>query len=453
MKENVVEYVEFLTYEQTNLDLDPIIILPCRHFYTRSYLDRALEMDKVYVMDENNEFVESIPNASMTSQRANCQACRSPVSQVQRYNRVIKRAILDTILRNSISRAHSQYLELVDLFDTFKADLEVDRDGLLERLRPIRNAMNKRPLTAKNGAIIVNRLNIFEPMKNRIRQYLREVDESRQPHMKVYRMSIAARSRAKTDIEGTPGVYWPSDIPSPDIKHRVLGNILDYRLEVSRNAEMLQFGNRVSSLTGCNEDSTALHEKVIKQCTNLRSKSSEHKAECDGRQYYSHGVELILIQIDLLALEIRASVVVQGSNVQNLREIGMKLLEDCEGYFRRYPSTRNFQSAAERAGKTLRVLGPFYEAVSQEERSAIYQAMRGEFGSSIRWYYCLNGHPVCLQTRPLANSSSLWANVAGRWKRPDALNAVNLLVEEIILQPRVSGKLRIFISYGNLFFL
>src|SRR5271154_3858573 len=29
LKENVVEYVEFSTYEETNLDLDPIIILPC----------------------------------------------------------------------------------------------------------------------------------------------------------------------------------------------------------------------------------------------------------------------------------------------------------------------------------------------------------------------------------------------------------------------------------------
>ena len=74
----------------------------------------------------------------------------------------------------------------------------------------------------------------------------------------------------------------------------------------------------------------------------------------------------------------------------------MQFLSDCEEYFRAYESCRKYQPAVARAREMLRVLGPFYEAVSQEERNAIYQAMRGDFGSAVRWYYCRNGHPVCL---------------------------------------------------------
>ena len=441
-KERVVEYLEFSTYEHTNLDVDPIIVLPCNHFYSRSCMDGALEIDKVYVIDENEQFVGSIPNGTMTSQRAQCPLCRSPISQIQRYNRVIKRSVLDTLLKNIISRSQSQYLELATSFDKFKLDLEANRDEMLDKLRPVLNPMQKRPVSTKNGAVIVDRLKVFDSLKNKIRHYLKEVDESKQPHMKVYRMSIAAQSRAKADVNGVPGVFWPLDVPSPDIKHRILGNILDYRLEVSRNAEIIQFVNRLSSLTGCKDDAAPLAHKVIKDCTYIRSKSSKSKAECDERQYCSLAVEITLLQIELLALAIRASVVVDKSNTQKLRDIGLQLLNDCEGYFRAYESCRKYEPAVVRAREMLRVLGPFYESVSQEERSTIYQAMRGDFGSAVRWYYCRNGHPVCHQMFLFADSSSPLANVVGLWKKPDVLNAVNPLVEEITLQPQVLGRQR-----------
>jgi hypothetical protein len=358
-------------------------------------LDSALEIDKVYIMNESGQFIESIPNGTMTSQRAQCPLCRSPVSQVQRYNRVIKRFVLDTLLKNIISLSHSQYLKLNTSFDKFKIELEENRDEWLDKLRPIRNETAKRPLSSKNGAVIVNRLKTFDSLKNEIRQYLKQVDESKQPHVKVYRMSIAAQSRANADVEGVPAVYWPSDVPSPDIKHRILGNILDYRLEVSRNAEIIQFVNRLSSLTGCKDDAAPLYRKVIKDCTTLRLILAKRKEECDERRYYSLAVEIILIQSELLTLAIRASVVVDKAKVQNLRDIGLQLLNSCEAYFRAYESCRKFKPAVARAREMQRVLGPFYEAVSQEERSIIYQAMRGNFGNSVQWYYCRNGHPVC----------------------------------------------------------
>lgn len=396
VKEKVVEYIEFSTYEQTNLDLDPIIILPCRHFYTRSYLDCALEMNQAYVMDEDNHFIGTIPNGSMSLQRANCQTCRTPVSQIQRYNRLIKRSVLDTILKNVISRSRSWYLELVKEFDELQQELEIDRDEFLGKLRPIRRPIERHPLRSKNGATIANRIKKFDAMKERIRKYLKDVDESKQPHMRVYRMSIAAQSRAMKDIDGTPGVYWPLEVPSPDVKHRLLGNILDHRLEFFRNAEMIKFVNQLWSLEGCKGDADPLYRQIILQCTRLGLKASKYKTQCDERHYPNLAVELILLQVDLLAIEIRASSVVDPSSVQRLRDTGTSALDDCGVYFAKYPSCRNYETATKKAREILRELGPFYGAVSQEERSTIYQAMRGEFGSVVRWYYCRNGHPVFL---------------------------------------------------------
>jgi hypothetical protein len=391
-KERVVDYLEFTTYQHIDLDADPIVVLPCNHFYSRSSLDKAMEIGNVYVIDKNDQFVESIPNGSMTVQKPQCLLCRSPVSKVQRYNRVIKRYVLDTLLKNIISRSQVQYLDLVTSFDKFRVDQEAKRDEKLRKLHPIRDPVQKRPHSTQNKAIIVEYQKAFDPFKEEIRGYLKDVDESRQPHSRVYRMSIAAQSRAKTDVDGVPGVYWPSDVPSPDVKHRILGTILQYRLEVLRNADMIQFADRLSSLK---DDATLLYQKVIKDCSNIREKSSKIKTECDEQQYYSLAVELMLLEIELLVLSIRASIIVDKSNTLKLRDVGLQIWNGFERYFRAYKPCRKYEPAAIRAKEMLRNLaGPFYETVSQEERAAICQAMRGDFGSAVRWYYCRNGHPV-----------------------------------------------------------
>jgi hypothetical protein len=390
-----VEYLELTNYEDINLDKDPIVVLPCNHFFSRSSLDSSLEIDKVYILDDNEEFVECIPNGSMTSQHARCPVCRSTISHVQRYNRVTKRVVLDSLLKNIISRSQSQYLTLAMSLEEFKHDMEANREELLSKFRTVRNSMHTRPLSAKNGAVIVERMKIFEPLKSKIRLYLKEVDESRQPHMKVYRMSIAAQSRAKADVDDSSAVDWPLDVPSPQVKHRLLGYILDSRLEVLRNAEMIRFVDRLSS-AGFKDDAAPLYRKVIKECSGLQTKLSKREMECDERQYNSLAVETILVQTDLMALAARASQVVDKSKIQKFHDIGSQLLNTCETYFQKSPSCRKYEAAVARAREMLRAHNTFYESVSQEERSIIYQAMQGDFGSAVRWYYCRNDHPVCI---------------------------------------------------------
>lgn len=392
-----VDYLEFKTYEEINLDKDPIIIPPCKHMCSRTSLDGILEIDKVYIIDENGGFVGSIPNGAMTSQRPQCPKCRSPISQVQRYNRVVNRSILDKLLQNLINRSQSKYLGLAASFEEFKIEMDRSREESLQKFRQIRHPMQKRPNETKNAAVVGDRLKLFDQPKQQIRQYVKEVDEARQPHMKVYKMSIAALSRANTKIKDRgPVKYWPLDVPSPDIKHRILGDILDLRLEICRYADLIRLANRLSSLIGCKESSTPIYRNILKKCNALRSKATKTKDECDQRQYYTLAVETILLHTELLALVIRASEVVDKPHIQKSREVGLQLLSHCDQYFINFESCRNYKTAVTRARELLRVAGPCYESVTQEERNTIYQAMREDFGASVRWYYCLNGHPVRL---------------------------------------------------------
>jgi hypothetical protein len=254
--------------------------------------------------------------------------------------------------------------------------------------------MQKRPNESKNAVVVADRLKLFDQPKQQIRQYLKEVDEAKQPHMKVYKMSIAALSRANAkDLTANP---WPLDVPSPDIKHRILGNILDLRLEICRYADLIQLANRLSSLVGCKESSTPLYRKILKECNALRSKATKTKDDCDQRQYHTLAVETILLQTELVALVIRAEEIVDKPHIQKSRDDGLQLLSHCDQYFINFESCRKYKTAVTRARELLRVVGPWYDSVTKEERNTIYQAMRGGFEASVRWYYCLNGHPVRL---------------------------------------------------------
>ena len=392
-----MEYLEMTTYEDIDLDIDPIIVLPCNHFFCRSSLDRALELDKVYISDENGQFIECIPNSNMASQpeHARCPLCRSTVSNVPRYNRVTKRVVLDCLLMNLISRSQTQYQGLAASLEEFKRELDADREEALSKLKPLRHPTQSRPLSAKSGAVIVERMKRFYPLKQRIEGYLKKVDESQQPHMKVFQMSIAAHSRRNLETDNLTSAAWTLDVPSPDIKHRLLGNILDARLQVWQNAEMIQFLGRQTSI-GFKSHAVPSYKKVIKDCTTLQAKLSKHKAECDSRMYHSLAVEMIISQAELMALATRASHIVDRPEAQKHRDRGLELLDSCEAYFQKFPSCRRYESSVERARKGLRVLQTFYDSVSPEERRAIYQGMQGTLGSSGRWYYCRNSHPVCI---------------------------------------------------------
>ena len=394
LREAVVDCIGFDQYGSIHLNDDPIIVLPCNHIYTAQTLDGTFEINNVYTRHASTgDFIRCIPTGSMTSQRPQCLQCRSPVSLIQRYNRVVKRSVLDQLLRNLISRSHSRYLQLAALFEEYKLDLDRSRDEYIGKLRPLRHHTQRRPTRNKNAVVISDRLKMSDRLKAEIRNYLKAVDESRQPHVRVYNMSIAALSR----IKDVPTPSWPLDVPSPDIKHRLLGTILDFRLEVSRRADMIQFLIRLSSLNGCREEAVPLYVKMIKDCEALRLRASQVKSQCDQRQYHQLAVEIILLQVDITTLAARAAEIVDKSNIQTFRETGLQLLHDCEAYFQTYQSCKIYKLAAERARETLRVFGPFYESVSQEERNAVYEAMRGSFGNAVRWYYCRNRHPVCLR--------------------------------------------------------
>ena len=119
-RETTVGSIEFA---KVNLDKDPIVVLPCQHFYTRSHLDERLEIKKAYICDEDGGFVRSVWSDVLPFQQRQCPQCRMWISKIHRYGRIFKRAVLDNILRSIISCFREQYVVVAQNMNVFEIEI------------------------------------------------------------------------------------------------------------------------------------------------------------------------------------------------------------------------------------------------------------------------------------------------------------------------------------------
>ena len=389
----VVDFVEFTTYAEIDLCRDPIIMLPCKHFYSRSFLDGYMEINTAYTMDQNAQFAEIIPSNASTSHSKHCPECRMPISKIHRYGRVTKRALLDIMLRGMIIRSQIEYIKVSREFDELEIEFARGRETQLSKLRPVRYERHKRPVTINNFSVMSEWWENFVGLKQHVNKFLREVDEQRQPHVRVYEMAIAAADRAGSNEAGAGTL---TDTPVPDIKHRILGNILELRIDIFQIEERMRFIRRLSTLEGCQDESKQLLDSTMGKCELLRVKAANLKEQCDSRQYHYLAVELLLHQLQIFQIQIRPHSLGLPLRIK-LRQEALAILDDCEKYFFTYPSCEKYRPAAEAARQGLGT-DTFYEHVSSDELQKVMRAMQGELFGTGHWYYCPNGHPV----RPFA---------------------------------------------------
>lgn len=356
-------------FNEANFDKEPIVVLPCKHFYKMSYLDERLEIDKWYIRDKNGWIASRTPKERSSGQAQQCPQCSMRISKVRRYDCIIKRTVIDDILRNVICRSKEHYIAVAQNMYAFETDLETHRNDSIRSILPPEEARLKRGSKSRNDCIIGKYMERFKRVKNEIKLFIRNVEGEMQPHSTLYRMSIGAQSR-KTE-------NGPFDILSPLIKYGLLGNILELRTEILQQTEMMRFVDRLSSLGGCHGKAVHLYQQTLNKCKTLCSRAKRHKIECDNAQQHDLAVENMLLQLQIIQLQIRPSVGV-SSNLQNSQN-GFNILSQCDAYFEIYKSCQKYRSAAIRAQEMLmNPSGPFYESALSAERKSVLDALQTE---------------------------------------------------------------------------
>lgn len=128
--------VEMKTYSEVDLFLDPIICLPCNHFFTISTLDGLYEMHSAY----NQELIDGVVRWTSvkpvdTAKTKTCPSCRSVIHSVFRYGRMLKTAELKIL-----ERKHA-----MDIDARMRSVEGLDQDKRLDALIAVLNLVKKGP--------------------------------------------------------------------------------------------------------------------------------------------------------------------------------------------------------------------------------------------------------------------------------------------------------------------
>ena len=233
IKTAIVDYIMSESYKDADLDRDPIIVPPCGHLIVRSSMDGIMDMTKHYEMSlEHCPVAIKSGSGPLSEEKIKvCPQCRGPLRQIDRYARVVKRAMLDEryvffnlqlfllilILafhstRRFIVWSNAQFVPLTTRLQQEEQRLSTS-DVLLDGNR--RGAHSASPVKVwiqgpRNAQIkgihrlpgLSDRLGALFVLREDIRRFLSRVRIDEQPFSKVYRMYQAALRNGQPSANG-----------------------------------------------------------------------------------------------------------------------------------------------------------------------------------------------------------------------------------------------------------
>ena len=104
IKGMVVDFILLSTFEEVDLNKDPCIIPPCGHILTLESIDGHMSMSDFYTMNNKGSIVDLKNSAEpfSASEMKSCPTCRGPLRNLNRYSRIVRRALIDKATKKFI---------------------------------------------------------------------------------------------------------------------------------------------------------------------------------------------------------------------------------------------------------------------------------------------------------------------------------------------------------------
>ncbi|RDW81247.1 uncharacterized protein DSM5745_04804 [Aspergillus mulundensis] len=388
--ERQVEFIMLQKYAEIDVNEDPMIFLSCGHFYTRSTLDGLMEMKDHYDVDPiTGEVLQ--PKAAwrvvMTRDAPGCPECRGSLREIHRYNRIVKRSLLDESTRRFASKAHREYIQNFKALGRYEDRMEKTMVEFIEKWG-----------AAESGDLGFEQINSavdeFEAKNHKMQQtitrFINQVRKFEQPIGRVNALIASAMAR-KTKLSG-------SETPTP-VLSLVEETAIVTGFEVQGECLLLRLLWNIMSASERVHQTTAIDARIrvmvrkrlcgrlpnfMAMCRTVLEKSTKEKLPAEQLQ-----AMVYLAQSCQLLLSTQTETV---ESTASREEIG-QILSDCERLYDSFPGPlARFKGLIEGA-KNYYATGAFYVSVSAEERRQVYEAMEAQFLGTGHWYYCVNNHP------------------------------------------------------------
>ena len=389
----VVDFILSSTFEEVDLDESPCIIPSCGHILTLESMDGHMSMSDFYTTNSEGSIVDLKNSAEpfSASGMKSCPTCRGPLRNLNRYSRIVRRALIDEATKKFIVWANAEFIPLVNEMQAIEAELRETAGGnqkasdnaspeaLLSAPLQLNGSRDSQisqigTLTRKE-----NRYKTIISLRREIKKFLQQVSEKEQPFGRIYDLVQDARRHRGINID------LRSKVDILQVRHRLLTTVLLIRCDYTI---LLTFLNDRKAKTSETSSSIQLDLSINrKECEDLM-------AESDSRHQPGHYLEAILYWARFLSLE--KSLKEPGLELTPLVDLARERLQLAHEICDEYPGqTAGMRSEIEEAEKMLRD-STFYMPVSNEEKAAVYAAMARDFRGTGHWYYCENGHPFTI---------------------------------------------------------
>ncbi|MCJ1379501.1 hypothetical protein MMC17_002602 [Xylographa soralifera] len=391
----MADFVECTTYQEINLDENPVVVPRCGHVITVSSLDGHMAMSKFYRMSDDGNIhgvISSLEPFSVEDLKA-CPICRYPLRNIHRYNRIVKRGLIGEATKRFIVWANASFIPLEEQLNTQEValsttkaslgrsssqSLESDDPNIIElsqsratQIRKFSELAGLRPRYAE--ALIV---------RSHVQRFLRKVKEAEQPYGKVYRMVQDVR-RATGEV-----VDFAAEGNILRVRERLLASALLLRCDLMLLSD---FVKAYHDLSGQNSSRYRWPKgKLTMNLTQNRKDCQDLAADAALQGQPMQEIEARVYFARFVTLE-RAAADASTTKVQKLVELAREQLQTAKTLCSRSPNTKTMLKEVEAVEKELRE-STFYTAITNDEKRAVYAAMKADFGGTGHWYYCREGH-------------------------------------------------------------
>ncbi|ETN42088.1 uncharacterized protein HMPREF1541_04027 [Cyphellophora europaea CBS 101466] len=344
-----------------------------------------------------------------------CVNCRMPIANLQRYNRIWRRTILDESTKKFISWSSSSFVPLSQGVDREEAALAKKALGNPQDVRngddataataeiQLRGLFADMMKTLRAIPQLLSRYNAIWKLRNRILRYHRQVEEGEQPFGRIYNMLRAHRiqSGRRSDAHSRDHTILQS-------KQRMLASSLSIRCDLAILTDFFSIRREHSTAYTGPQDWKGVGVTVdfgdaYEACRGFLKEATERvlpMQEVEAAIYFSR----------LVALERGNSQT--GEQREALGITGR--VNEAHGYLQEAErlcvskpgSTKGMAAEVAAAQELLLREDTFYQAVSNEEKRAVVAAMSSEFRGTGHWYYCPNGHPFTIGNCGLAREQA-----------------------------------------------
>ncbi|KAF3940983.1 hypothetical protein ABW19_dt0208668 [Dactylella cylindrospora] len=396
--DTVVDIIMFETYR--NSRDEPIIFLPCGHFYTISTFDGSVKMRDFFEFSDSEgwEVTGKYMQEKSDPEIPKCPNCRSLFTTSTRYNEIVKKAQLQNCIRRFTASSNDRLVSLMNGVEIQQDELESTRDAF-------------KPTELKN---FNPRYRGLMKLMRELRKYNHQVLAEEQPYHRVYELTnFACRSHNLT-----PDVYNPSVV---QYRFGIEGAYQEIRAELLRFCDMDIIASRNST---SEELKKILRVQIAGEVRVKPTRCDKLVKACKTRMYQRLEIQSRIAKSKLVTLLLKHMDMYEGKKnpisaeeADKMRKETTEDLEECLDICEMIPSCGVLKGDVEEAIKSF-TGGCFYSVVSDREMKEIYAVMAREFGGTGHWYVCPNGHQFtigeCGRAMQLGTCNECGAQIGGQ---------------------------------------